>query len=302
MNPDKRRGFSVKAGGAATDAEITELRQQVELLRLEHVSRHFGALRALDDVSFTMNRGELRAVIGQNGAGKTTFFNLITGFLPATAGQIWFEGENICRRTVVGRVARGIVRTFQITEIFPDLTVFESIRLAVEAGTGISRWPWLPPTARRARDERVTEMMDAVDLTGIRHLSYTASRARRAVGGSHGQRLIPVPTSTTNMLSNTVRSGKISVSEGTHNAASDAARDCPAANVLSLEPYLAGGDEKKPVMRLKKVVLPAPFCPMTARSSAAIHGERNVIEGTQRAEVAAEPPRRSSSHLLPQFP
>lgn len=166
MNPDKRRGFSVKAGGAATDAEITELRQQVELLRLEHVSRHFGALRALDDVSFTMNRGELRAVIGQNGAGKTTFFNLITGFLPATAGQIWFEGENICRRTVVGRVARGIVRTFQITEIFPDLTVFESIRLAVEAGTGISRWPWLPPTARRARDERVTEMMDAVDLTG----------------------------------------------------------------------------------------------------------------------------------------
>ncbi|MGO8969848.1 MAG: ABC transporter ATP-binding protein [Myxococcaceae bacterium] len=149
-----------------------------ELLRLEHVSRHFGALRAVDDVSFGMSRGELRAVIGQNGAGKTTFFNLISGFFPATAGEIWFDGENISRSTVVGRVARGIVRTFQITEVFPDLSVFESIRVAVEAASGVNRRPWLLRSAREALDRRVAEVMNAVDLT---------SKASRVVGElAHG--------------------------------------------------------------------------------------------------------------------
>ncbi len=157
-------------GSASTDS--------TELLRLEHVSRHFGALRAVDDVSFGMSRGELRAVIGQNGAGKTTFFNLISGFFPATAGEIWFDGENISRSTVVGRVARGIVRTFQITEVFPDLSVFESIRVAVEAASGVNRQPWLRRSDRAAVDHRVAEVMEAVDLTG---------KANRVVGElAHG--------------------------------------------------------------------------------------------------------------------
>lgn len=151
------------ASGAA------ESGQGRELLRLEHLSRHFGALRALDDVSLEMRAGELRAVIGQNGAGKTTFFNLISGFLRPTAGQIWFDGEEIGHRTVVERVGRGIVRTFQITEIFPDLTVFESVRVAVEAAKGLNHWPWLPRSARRRVDERVAEVMDALDLTAKRH-------------------------------------------------------------------------------------------------------------------------------------
>jgi len=159
--------------------------QGAKLLRLERVCRHFGALRAVDDVSFDMSPGELRAVIGQNGAGKTTFFNLISGFLPATAGEIWFDGENISNRTVVGRVARGIVRTFQITEVFPDLTVFESIRVAVEASTGLNRRPWLPRSARQVVDQRVAEVMAAVDLT---------SKAYRVVGElAHGdQRAVEV--------------------------------------------------------------------------------------------------------------
>src|SRR5262249_14151054 len=65
------------------------------MLRLDRVSRHFGTLKAVDDVSFAMAAGELRAVIGPNGAGKTTFFNLISGLLPPTRGEVWFEGENI---------------------------------------------------------------------------------------------------------------------------------------------------------------------------------------------------------------
>ena len=159
--------------------------QPRELLRLEHVSRHFGALRALDDVSLEMRAGELRAVIGQNGAGKTTFFNLISGFLRRTAGQIWFDGEEIGHRTVVERVGRGIVRTFQITEIFPDLTVFETVRLSVEAATGLKRWPWIPGSKRRMVEERVGEVMEALDLT---------SKAYRIVGElAHGdQRSVEV--------------------------------------------------------------------------------------------------------------
>ncbi len=152
--------------------------QRGQLLRLEHVSRHFGALRAVDDVSFEMAAGELRAVIGQNGAGKTTFFNLISGFLPPSGGQIWFDGQNITHRTVVGRVRRGIVRTFQITEIFPDLTVFESIQVAVEASAGVNRWPWLPPTSRDGIRQQVTELMHTLDL---------GAKAHRVVGElAHG--------------------------------------------------------------------------------------------------------------------
>ena len=156
-----------------------------DLLRLVHVSRHFGALRALDDVSLEMAHGELRAVIGQNGAGKTTFFNLISGFHRRTAGEIWFDGQEIAHLTVVGRVARGIVRTFQITEIFPDLTVFESVRVSVEAATGLKRWPWLPRSKRREVEDRAIEVMDALDLT---------SKAYRVVGElAHGdQRSVEV--------------------------------------------------------------------------------------------------------------
>ncbi len=156
-----------------------------ELLHLKNVSRHFGALRAVDDISFMTHRGELRAVIGQNGAGKTTFFNLITGFHAPTAGEIWFNGENITRYSVVKRVSRGIVRTFQITEIFPDLTVFESIQIAVETAAAVKHHPWVRPSTRHALDRRVVQAMAAMDLT---------NKANRVVGElAHGdQRAVEV--------------------------------------------------------------------------------------------------------------
>ncbi len=165
-NVPKRTTFTIASHG---HTQIADRTQNEQLLRLEHVSRYFGALKALDDVSFEMSPGEVRAVIGQNGAGKTTFFNVVSGFLPATSGEIWFNGENISYRTVVGRVNRGIVRTFQITEIFPDLTVFDSIRVAVEAADGVNRLPWVSRSIRQALDQRVAEIMDAVGLTNKAH-------------------------------------------------------------------------------------------------------------------------------------
>ncbi len=182
MNPGTVEGQAVpneRPGGVG----VAEAGRRGELLRLERVTRDFGALRAVNELSFEMSPGELRAVIGQNGAGKTTFFNLISGFLPATAGQLWFDGENITNLTVVGRVARGIVRTFQITEVFPDLTVFESVRVAVEIASGVNRRPWPLRRARQALDRRVADLMEAVDITSKanRVVSELAHGDQRAV-------------------------------------------------------------------------------------------------------------------------
>jgi branched-chain amino acid transport system ATP-binding protein len=155
---------------------------QPRLLRLDAVSRHFGTLRAVDQVSFEMARGELRAVIGPNGAGKTTFFNLISGFVPVTAGTIAFDGEDITALPVVKRVARGIVRTFQITEILPDLTVFENIRIGFETAAGLNPRPWLRPAQRRTIERRVLALLEVMDLAG---------KADRIVGAlAHGDQRV----------------------------------------------------------------------------------------------------------------
>jgi branched-chain amino acid transport system ATP-binding protein len=135
-------------------------------LRLDRISRHFGTLKVVDDVSFEMAPGELRAVIGPNGAGKTTFFNLISGLHPPTFGNVWFAGQNITRLPVVERVGQGIVRTFQLTEIFPELSVFENIRLGVETAAGVNPKPWIARATRLALDRRTEELIEMVDLGG----------------------------------------------------------------------------------------------------------------------------------------
>lgn len=136
------------------------------LLRLDNVSKRFGTLKAVSDVSFTMNPGELRAVIGPNGAGKTTFFNLISGLLAPTTGSVWFDDQDITHEPVVKRVGRGIVRTFQITEVLPELTVFENIRIGVETAAGLNSRPFVSRAARVALDRRIDELIETVDLGG----------------------------------------------------------------------------------------------------------------------------------------
>ena len=101
----------------------------------------------------TVEPGELRAVIGPNGAGKTTFFNLISGFLTPTVGPHRLRRARTSPRCLPARrVWRGIARTFQITEVFPELTVRENLRIAVEVAAGFRLSPWLSatPTTRSA--------------------------------------------------------------------------------------------------------------------------------------------------------
>ena len=109
------------------------MEDSVPCLRLENVSRHFGGLTAVDKINLTIRPGERRAVIGPNGAGKTTLFNLISGELLATEGRITLFGADITGLPPHQRAARGIARTFQITKLFPNLTVLENMLLASEA-------------------------------------------------------------------------------------------------------------------------------------------------------------------------
>jgi len=102
-------------------------------LVLEGVSRHFGGLKAVDNVDLTVQPGERHAIIGPNGAGKTTLFNLISGELRATSGTIVLFGADVTGLASHQRAARGIARTFQITRLFPNLTVLENMLVACEA-------------------------------------------------------------------------------------------------------------------------------------------------------------------------
>jgi branched-chain amino acid transport system ATP-binding protein len=132
----------------------------VTLLQVNGASKRFGSLVAIDEVSLAIERGELRAIIGPNGAGKTTFFNLVSGLLSPTAGTIKFEGEDITALPPEKRVKRGMARTFQITEIFPDLSVADNVRVAVEIAAGYRLRPWLAGEARATVASRVDELLD----------------------------------------------------------------------------------------------------------------------------------------------
>jgi len=150
----------------------------VNLLDVSNVSKSFGSLVAVRDVSLAVAPGELRAVIGPNGAGKTTFFNLISGLFAPSAGAIVFDGQDITRLVPHRRVALGIARTFQITEIFPELSIAENVRIGVEVASGFRLRPWLRRAENTAIKERIAEILALTNLSG---------KADRIVGElSHG--------------------------------------------------------------------------------------------------------------------
>jgi branched-chain amino acid transport system ATP-binding protein len=105
-------------------------------LETRALSRSFGALRAVANVDLTVPPGELRAIIGPNGAGKTTFFHLLSGVLRPTTGKVLFKGEDVSALPASARCRRGLSRTFQITSVFPELSVVENARIAIQLKTG----------------------------------------------------------------------------------------------------------------------------------------------------------------------
>lgn len=136
------------------------------ILETMNLRREFGALVAVDDVSVAIEEGSLHSIIGPNGAGKTTFFNLVSGTLAPTSGRVFYQGDDITDLPAHRTIHRGIGRSFQITNIFPNLTVFENVRLAAQAmgrgsyGLFRSHLRLTEPAARAA------EVLEQVGLTG----------------------------------------------------------------------------------------------------------------------------------------
>ena len=134
----------------------------------------FGGHVAVDNVSCRFTPGTLTAIVGPNGAGKTTYFNLVSGQLRATSGQVLVEGEDITSLAPSARAKRGLGRAFQLTNLFPDLTALENVRLAVqsraEAGWSLLKiW-----NSRRDLIDKAEEILERVRLSDRRHIAPKA--------------------------------------------------------------------------------------------------------------------------------
>lgn len=154
------------AGAAASAAQ--------PLLETRGLTIRFGGHVAVNAVSCAFRPGELTCIVGPNGAGKTTYFNLISGQLPPGAGQILLDGEDVTRLPVSQKTRRGIGRAFQLTSLFPQLSVLENVRLAVQARQqrGIdlfSMW-----SRHRELQAQAMAILERVALAGKRHLTVAS--------------------------------------------------------------------------------------------------------------------------------
>jgi branched-chain amino acid transport system ATP-binding protein len=151
------------------------------ILSVESVSKSFGELCVLSDVSFDVRAGETLGLIGPNGAGKTSVFNVITGFLTPSQGGIRFRGRDISRLDSAARVRAGLVRSFQKSMIFRDLSVRENIALAVRARQGFGTCWWNTSKRAKAADSEAEALLDRAGLLGcaperVGNLSYGEER------------------------------------------------------------------------------------------------------------------------------
>jgi len=129
-----------------------------------NLRREFGALVAVEDVSIKVRKNSLHAIIGPNGAGKTTFFNLLSGNIEPTSGQVLYKGRDITHQPVHRTIHFGIGRSFQISNIFPNLTVFENVRLASQAlGTDNFKF-WQTTSSLQTYEERTWKVLERVGL------------------------------------------------------------------------------------------------------------------------------------------
>ena len=134
------------------------------LLQTRGLSLAFGGVVAADQIDFTLQAGERLAVIGANGAGKTTFINMVTGYLSPTAGSVWFDGSNITRMQPRQIVHRGIGRSFQLPQLFLEHTVRESVQLAV-ASRG-KRLSLFRPLSRCVPADEIEQVLAMVGMLG----------------------------------------------------------------------------------------------------------------------------------------
>ena len=153
------------------------------MLRTRELTKRFGAHAAVDGVDLAIRRGTLHAIIGPNGAGKTTLFNLLSGELRPSAGTIAFSERDVTRLDATSRSQLGIGRSFQRTNVFPKLSVFENVRLAAQSRTGDSFALWRDAAALAGVNARAERVLEEFGL-----LRYRSQLASEVAGGD--QRLL----------------------------------------------------------------------------------------------------------------
>jgi branched-chain amino acid transport system ATP-binding protein len=142
------------------------------ILEARALTKEFKGFVAVKGVDLQVERGAIHALIGPNGAGKTTVFNLLTRFLDPSAGQIFFNGEEITKEKPSAVARRGVVRSFQICAVLPHLTALENVRLGLQRATGVSYHFWRSARSLDRLNGRARELLDMVDLG--RHASTAA--------------------------------------------------------------------------------------------------------------------------------
>ena len=143
------------------------------IFETQNLRKEFGALVAVDNVNIKLQKNTLHAIIGPNGAGKTTFFNLLSGNIEPTSGHVIYKGRDITRQPVHRTIHFGIGRSFQITNIFPNLTVFENIRLACQAlGTDNFKF-WQAASYFNKYEDRTWEV---IEIVGLKDRANTLAR------------------------------------------------------------------------------------------------------------------------------
>ena len=140
----------------------------MSLLEIKNLTVQFGGLKAVNDLSVTIQEGELRCLLGPNGAGKSTTLDLICGKTDATSGQILFDGRDITRLPEYRRAQGGIGRKFQVPSVFKNLTVLENLEVANSARGGVLQTLSVFTTPMRGRMKEILDLVDLVDLIDVR--------------------------------------------------------------------------------------------------------------------------------------
>jgi len=137
------------------------------ILEAHGLGKAFNGFVAVDNIDLKIRRGHIHALIGPNGAGKTTCFNLLTKFLEPTHGQIFFDGREITRDKPAQIARKGIIRSFQISAVFPQLTVRDNVRIALQRTTGTSFHFWRSQHSLDRLNHRAMALLDEVNLAGF---------------------------------------------------------------------------------------------------------------------------------------
>ena len=187
FNPTKKaKGFVALDGGprpaAGPASPAAGPRAMDHILETQDMTKEFKGFVAVDRVNLKVRRGHIHALIGPNGAGKTTCFNLLTKFLTPSSGRILFNGADITREKPAHIARRGVIRSFQISAVFPHLSVLENVRVALQRKLGTSYHFWKPERSLHGLNERALALLREVDLESYAELttvelSYGRKRA-----------------------------------------------------------------------------------------------------------------------------